>query len=97
MILFYLINNPLNVFYASLIFSSALVLFFYLSFVKLRSQETQKIATIQTELEQERKICKALKTTPSEVSQIEEETQRKLLKIRVDILNIDFTIQEIFN
>ncbi|MFY0602893.1 MAG: hypothetical protein JXQ93_03015 [Flavobacteriaceae bacterium] len=95
MILTILINYPPYLLLSLFIFSSVLVLLFYNSFEKLKKRESLKINAIYAELELERGISNKLKIVPSELEKMKKETHKKFMGIRVDIINIDFTIGEI--
>ena len=97
MILTFLINHPPYLLLLLFIFLSGLIFLFYSSFEKLKKSESKKLNAIYTELELEKTISRKLKIVPSKVEKIENETRKRFMKIRVDILNIDFTISEILN
>ncbi|MEE9407314.1 MAG: hypothetical protein V3V28_04470 [Polaribacter sp.] len=62
----------------------------------MKEIENEKLSIIYNELESEKEISLQLKTIPQEIKLIERSTQQKLQKIKVDVLNIDFSFREIF-
>lgn len=59
--------------------------------------ENKKLAIISKELQREMKNFEQLKIIPQEINLIEKETKNKIQKIKVNVLNIDFSLQEIFS
>ena len=59
--------------------------------------ENKKLAIISKELQREMKTSEQLKIIPIEINLIKKETKNKIQKIKVNVLNIDFSLQEIFS
>lgn len=74
----------------------ALVIYFKIRFQQLKVLETRRLNLICVEIEAEKKKRKKLLTSPQEILFIKKETQQRLQKIKVDILNINFTLSEVF-
>lgn len=74
-----------------------MVLWFYKNYQLLKVEETKKLQLLCLELASEKNIFIALQNSSEEINTIENKTQHKLLKIKVDLLNIDFTLKEIFS
>lgn len=68
-----------------------LSVYLYISFKKLQTYQTQKLAVIFKQLLQEKEKNLALKNKPSPTFN----TQLKLKKITIEILNINFTYSEL--
>lgn len=68
---------------------------FYYSFQKLKEVETKKIKLLYAEISSEKKVAFQLENVPKVVEKINNATQNKLLKIKVAIFNVDFTLNEI--
>lgn len=73
-----------------------LLLGFYLSYQKLKNSEIENFNLLKLELDSEKKKAHQLKNVPERIKIINNSTHLKLLKIRVDIFNIDFTLSEVF-
>ncbi|MGJ8743011.1 hypothetical protein [Polaribacter sp.] len=63
----------------------------------MKETTQHKLSVIYNELEIEKKNSVQLKSVQKKVKRLEQKTFQKLVKIKVDILNIDFTLGEIFN
>ncbi|MGK0414278.1 MAG: hypothetical protein ACJA1B_002501 [Polaribacter sp.] len=77
---------------------SVLLILFWFSkkYQYLKYQETKRLELLYVELASEKKIAIRLKNTPKKVQELDRSIQKKLLKIRVNIFNIDFTLSEFF-
>ena len=75
---------------------SIIGIWFYVSFQKLKQTDTKNLNLLCLELASEKKTANLLKNTSKKVELLSNSTHKKLQKIKVDILNIDFTLSEIF-
>lgn len=75
-----------------------LILIVYLSinYKHYKIAETHKVFLINKEIEVEKVTSKKLKKSPKEIEHLSKETQQKLQIIKVNVLDIDFTLKEIF-
>ncbi len=73
-----------------------MVLGFYISYQKLKKSENQNLNLLYLELASEKKMANQLKSVPNKIQKLDYYTQNKLRKIKIDILNINFTLSEIF-
>lgn len=63
---------------------------------KQKKASQKKLAVVYSSLESEKKLSESYKNNNSIIKSLEDKTQSKFLKIKVDLLNIDFTFQEIW-
>jgi hypothetical protein len=73
-----------------------LLLRLYNSYQKLKKSETENLNLLKMELDSEKKKANQLKNISEKIKKTNNSTHLKLLKIRVDIFNIDFTLSEVF-
>ena len=73
-----------------------LLLGFYLSYQKLKESEREHFKHLYLELDSEKKKAHQLKNITERIKIINNSTQRKILQIKVDIFNIDFSLNEVF-
>lgn len=73
-----------------------LIIGLYISFQKLKNSENQALQLVYLDLDKEKNIKNQLKSTSEKITSLENSTQEKILKIKVGIFNIDFTLSEIF-
>lgn len=73
-----------------------LLLGLYFSYQKLKNAEIENFNLLELELDSEKKKAHQLKNVSEKIKIINNSTHLKLLKIRVDIFNIDFTLSEVF-
>ncbi|MGY8909306.1 MAG: hypothetical protein ACKVIG_05495 [Flavobacteriales bacterium] len=77
-----------------------LVLFgmcFYISFQKLKKNENERIQHLYTEILLEEQMAHQFKIVSERTNILNNSIEQKLLKIKVSIFNIDFSLSEIFN
>ena len=74
----------------------ALIVYFKMNFQQIKAAEIDRLNLIVTEIEAEKKTSEQLKNLPQEIVSLKKGTQQKLQKIKIDILDIDFTLSEIF-
>lgn len=70
--------------------------YFYFSYQKLKEVEVKKLQFLQAEISSEKKVAHQLKNVPKEVEKLNNTTKIKLLKIKIDIFNTNFTLSELF-
>ena len=73
-----------------------LVLWLYISYQKLKKKQITDLQFLYLELEAEKVLSKKLQKNPYIIEKKDKALHKKLLKIRTDILNLDFTFTEIF-
>lgn len=77
-----------------------LVLFgmcFYVSFQKLKKNENKRLQHLYTEILLEEEMAHQFKNVSKRTSILNNSFEQKILKIKVAIINIDFSLNEIFN
>lgn len=80
-----------------LIISVFVTLFFLLiNFKQLKNNEINKINLLLLELNLEKNLSKKLNKNSEKLKKMENNTQLKLNKIKVSILNFEFSFSEIF-
>lgn len=72
-----------------------LVYWFYHVYQNLKMKETKKLQLLNLEFTSEKELFKGLQHSSKKLKKLESKTQYTLLKIKVDILNIDFSLKEI--
>ncbi|WP_339662960.1 hypothetical protein [uncultured Polaribacter sp.] len=72
-----------------------LILWFFKNYQELKAKETKKLHLLNLEFASEKKLFIALQNSSKELKTLELKTHYKLLKIKVDLLNIDFSLKEI--
>ncbi|MDP5107163.1 MAG: hypothetical protein NWQ31_13450 [Polaribacter sp.] len=72
-----------------------LILWFFKNYQELKTKETKKLHLLNLEFASEKKLFIALQNSSKELKTLELKTHYKLLKIKVDLLNIDFSLKEI--
>lgn len=86
---FYTIILPL------LVFVLAITSYNFRTYSKCKKLNEQKLALVYNELESEEKISNSYKNNDAIIQSFKDNTQIKFLKIKVDLVTIDFTYQEI--
>lgn len=80
-----------------LMFNILIISFFLLiKYNQLKNNEINKINLLFLELESEKKVSKKLIKKTAIINKIKNNTQLKLNKIKVSILNFDFSLSEVF-
>lgn len=69
--------------------------YYYRSFQNLKSSESRKTALLLAEISSEKEVAYQLKSVSKETQKLNNATQEKLLKIKVGVFNIDFSLGEI--
>ena len=72
-----------------------LILYFIMNYRPLKMAELNKLNFLYSEIEKEKQIALKLKSAPNEIEFIKKKTHKKLQIIKVDILNINYTLSEI--
>lgn len=89
--------SEIKIYFIILILIIASILWCLLSFHKLKQKEAIKLQLINQELDCEKGMQKKLIQSKMEFSRITANIHEKLLKIKIDIFNLDFTLTEIFH
>ena len=71
--------------------------YFYVSFQKLRKLKIDRLQLLYTEISHEKEIAHQFKNVPKSINTLNNSIHQKILKIKVVIINIDFSLSEIFN
>ena len=71
--------------------------YFYVSFQKLKKIETEKLQLLYTEILFEKDIAYQFKNKSKKTNSLNNSIEQKLLKIKLALFNIDFSLNEIFN
>lgn len=74
-----------------------LVFFLVFNYQKNKPLEISKLNYLFLELEKEKIVSERLETTTLEINKIEYKTQLKLNTLNVSLLNISFSLKEVFN
>lgn len=91
-----LLEYPPLFFFSLLLVIAAIIIYFTYSFKVLKVVENKKLNLIYSKIEAEKKIAKEFKNSDNDVVVFNNKTQIKLQKIKVGILNIDFTLRELY-
>lgn len=91
-----LIENPNLILVSLALILVVLVLWFSFTYHQIKSTEEKKINFLYAELSSEKEIYNQLKNADVEVKRIEKNIKIKLIKIKVNVFNINFTLSEIF-
>ena len=67
----------------------------YTSFQKLKKAEAIKLQLLYIELDSEKVLSEKLKLTSKKVKKRDSTLYQKLLKIKIGIFNVDFTLSEL--
>jgi hypothetical protein len=70
--------------------------YFYSSLRRLKEAETKKLNLLYAEITSEKEVAHQLNKTPKEIEKINNSIHNKLLKIKVDVFNLDYSLTEIF-
>lgn len=68
----------------------------YVSYTKLKKKEIGRLTKLKVLLDKENSLKEKLRTTNKEVNTIEKRTQLKLQRIKIEIVDIDFSLSEVF-
>lgn len=71
--------------------------YFYYSFQKLKKVETKRLQLLYAEILLEKEVMQHFKKESKKTAGLNNSIEQKLLKIKVSIFNIDFSLSEIFN
>ena len=66
------------------------------NYKQLKTNEINKLNYLFLDLKKEKLTSNQLQKLPTELKTLEQNTQQKLQKIKVDVLNINFSLSEIF-
>ncbi|WP_439128898.1 hypothetical protein [Polaribacter sp.] len=93
-------NLPINSLHFILLISTftiLLIVILYLDYKKTKILETNRLNYLLLAFNKEKLISNQLQKMPEELKSIEQNTLQKFQKIKVGILNINFSLSEIFN
>lgn len=97
MFVFYFSNFPNLILLPIFITLILLVVYFIYTYKRVHYFGNNRLNIIYTELKKEKEIASKLTIISDKVSLIETTTNRKINKVKVGILNLDFTLHEIFH
>ena len=72
-----------------------MILGFYVSYQKLKKSDYRNLNLLSLELASEKKLANQLNKTPKKVKNLEISINQKIIKIKVELFNINFTLKEI--
>lgn len=93
-------NLPINSLHFILLISTftiLLIVILYLDYKKTKILETNRLNYLLLAFNKEKLISNQLQKMPEELKSIEQNTLQKFQEIKVGILNINFSLSEIFN
>ena len=91
----FIIDYLYTIFLPLLILFFSIVTYNFYAQSKIKRIRKKELALVYNELETEKALYRKYKNNDTITQSLEDKTQSKLLKIRIDLLNIDFTYQEI--
>ena len=91
----FIIDYLYTIFLPLLVFSLAIITYNFRTYSKTKKLSQKKLAMVYNELETEQKLSKTYKNNGTIIQSLKGKTQAKFLKIKIDLINIDFTYQEI--
>ena len=91
----FVLNNLFTIYIPLLIFALILIFFLRKKHIKFNNLSHQKLAVVYNEIKKEKLISQEFNTVNFTIKSLDNNTQSKLLKIKVDVLTIDFAIREI--
>jgi AAA15 family ATPase/GTPase len=74
----------------------SLIVYLSINYKQYKIAETNRVLLINKEIEEEKVSSEKLKRAPKEIQYLSKKTQQKLQIIKVSVLDIDFTLKEIF-
>ena len=93
-------NLPFNSLYFIVLlstFSTLLIFILYFNYKKTKSIEMNRLNYLFLALDKEKLVANKLNSVDLEISQIEKQTQLKINKVNTGVLNMHFSLTEIFN
>ena len=72
-----------------------MILGLYVSYQKLKKSDYRNLNLLSLELASEKKLANQLNKTPKKVKNLEISINQKIIKIKVELFNINFTLKEI--
>ena len=91
----FIIDNLYTFFLPLLILILAITTYQFRIHSKDKKSNQKKLAMVYNEIEIEKTLSISYKENDTIIQSLEKKTQSKFLKIKVDLINIDFTHQEI--
>ena len=71
--------------------------YYYYSFQKMKKVKTERLQLLYAEILLEKEVMQHFKKESKKTAGLNNSIEQKLLKIKVSIFNIDFSLSEIFN
>ena len=75
----------------------AILIWHKTTFNRLKQTELNKLKLLSLEIQREKNITKNLDKVPLEIKKLKNKTNKKILQINVDIMNVDFSLNEVLN
>mgnify|MGYP000209296818 CR=1 FL=1 len=91
----FIINHLYTIYLPLLIILLAIITYNFRTHSKTKKLSQKKLAMVYNELEIEQKLSNSYKNNDTIIQSFKNKTQSKFLKIKVDLINIDFTYKEI--
>lgn len=92
----YLSENTNIIILFLLFLVAVLSLYLIINYKQTKIEESDRLKIVYTEIEHEKNISKKLNHIPLEINSLQKRTQQKIQTIKVSILDINFTLSEIF-
>jgi len=71
-------------------------IYLIINYKRIKIEESERLKVIYAEIEAEKSVSKTLNHMPQEINSLQKRTQQKIQTIKVGVLDIDFTLSEIF-
>lgn len=91
------LSENINTISLFLLFLVAVIsIYLIINYKRIKIEESDRLKVIYAEIETEKNISKKLDHIPLEINSLQKRTQKKIQTIKVGVLDIDFTLSEIF-
>lgn len=92
-----LLSENIYLFTVILLFLISIIcIYFFVNYKRLKTEESNRLRFILSEVEEEKKVAQQLHHVPQHVKAMQQKTQLKINSINVQLLDIKFTLDEIF-
>ncbi|WP_159946878.1 hypothetical protein [Polaribacter septentrionalilitoris] len=91
------LSENINTISLFLLFLVAVIsIYLIIKYKRIKIEESDRLKVIYAEIETEKNISKKLDHIPLQINSLQKRTQQKIQTIKVGVLDIDFTLSEIF-
>lgn len=91
------LSENINTISLFLLFLVAVIsIYLIINYKRIKIEESDRLKVIYAEIETEKNISKKLDHIPLQINSLQKRTQQKIQTIKVGVLDIDFTLSEIF-